>query len=90
MAFEGTHIVAMLTIRNLDSTLKEKLRLQAAEHSHSMEAEARSILQSALTRPEQPAGSNLLERIQGRFLPLGGVDLDQPQRELAQQPPRFD
>jgi hypothetical protein len=29
----------------------------------------RSILKSALTGLEQPAANNLLERIQGRFLP---------------------
>jgi plasmid stability protein len=38
-----------LTIRNLDSTVKQKLRLQAASHQTSMEAEARAILAQSLT-----------------------------------------
>ena len=33
-----------LTIRNLDETVKRKLRVQAAQHGHSMEAEIRDIL----------------------------------------------
>jgi len=33
-----------LTIRNLDDTVKQKLRLRAARHQTSMEAEARAIL----------------------------------------------
>lgn len=33
-----------LTIRNFDDALKERLRICAAEHGHSMEAEARRIL----------------------------------------------
>ena len=33
-----------LTIRNLDEAVKLKLRMQAAEHGHSMEAEVRDIL----------------------------------------------
>jgi antitoxin FitA len=33
-----------LTIRNLDEAVKQKLRLRAANHQRSMEAEAREIL----------------------------------------------
>ena len=33
-----------LTVRNLDDAVKQKLRLQAARHGQSMEAEAREIL----------------------------------------------
>jgi len=33
-----------LTVRNLDETVKQKLRQQAARHGRSMEAEARDIL----------------------------------------------
>lgn len=41
-----------LTIRNLDEAVKQKLRLRAASHQTSMEAEARAILAASLT--EQP------------------------------------
>jgi len=37
-----------LTIRNLDASIKQKLRLQAASHQTSMEAEARAILARSL------------------------------------------
>jgi len=37
-----------LTIRNLDAEVKQRLRLRAAEHQTSMEAEARKILATSL------------------------------------------
>ena len=81
--------MATLTIRNLDATLKERLRVRAAQHGHSMEAEVRDILQDTLNEPERPA-VNLYQRIRSRFAPLGGVDLELPPREPAPEPPRFD
>lgn len=42
-----------LTIRNLDEGVKQKLRLRAASHQRSMEAEARDILAKSLAE-EQP------------------------------------
>jgi plasmid stability protein len=81
--------MATLTIRNLDAALKERLRVRAARHGHSMEAEVRDILQDTLNEPERPV-VNLYQRIRSRFAPLGGVDLDLPPRELAGEPPRFD
>jgi plasmid stability protein len=35
---------ATLTIRSVDAALKERLRIRAAQHGHSMEAEVRDIL----------------------------------------------
>jgi plasmid stability protein len=81
--------MATLTIRNLDAALKERLRVRAAQHGHSMEAEVRDILQRTLNQPERSA-VNLYRRIRSRFAPLGGVDLDLPPREPAPEPPRFD
>lgn len=83
-------IMAMLTIRNLDPSLKERLRVRAAQHGHSMEAEARDILRTTLTQAAQAPERNLYDRIRARFAPLGGVDLDLPPREPARDPPRFD
>ena len=37
-----------LTIRNLEEPVKQKLRMQAASHGRSMEAEAREILTRAM------------------------------------------
>jgi antitoxin FitA len=80
--------MATLTIRNLDAGLKEQLRVRAAQHGHSMEAEVRDILRETLKEPERTA-VNLYQRIRSRFAPLGGVDLELPPREPAGEPPRF-
>lgn len=80
--------MSSITIRNLDPSIKERLRDRAAEHGRSMEAEARSILEAALGGP-RPTGQNLYERIRARFAPLGGVDLDLPPREPVRERPRF-
>jgi antitoxin FitA len=82
--------MSSITIRKLDPALKERLRVRAAERGHSMEAEARSILQQALNASERPATRNLYDRIHARFAALGGVDLELPPREPARDPPRFD
>jgi antitoxin FitA len=82
--------MATLTIRNFDDALKERLRIRAAEHGHSMEAEARRILQLALADNRRPPERNLYDRIHDRFAALGGVDLELPPREPVREPPRFD
>ena len=80
-----------LTIRNVDAALKERLRVRAAQHGHSMEAELRGILQETLKESEQPAEPHLYDRIRARFAPLGGADdIELPPRELVGEPPRFD
>ena len=47
------HLMATITIRNLDDEIKRKLRLRAARHDRSMEAEARAILAKAMLSPEE-------------------------------------
>ena len=80
-----------LTIRNVDPELREQLRVRAARHGRSMEAELREILQETLTEPELPAEPHLYDRIRARFAPLGGADdIELPPRELVGEPPRFD
>jgi plasmid stability protein len=82
--------MSSITIRNLDPALKERLRVRAAEHGHSMEAEARRILRAALSGSRRSPSRNLYERIHARFAPLGGVNLELPRREPAREPPCFD
>jgi plasmid stability protein len=66
--------MASITIRDLDDTLKRKLRLRAAQRNRSMEDEARDILRAALA--EQPAQvGNLADAIRRRIEPLGGIEL---------------
>ena len=58
-----------LTIRNLDDAVKQKLRLRAASHRTSMEAEAREILRRALEQdddlPPPRTPEELRRRLQG-------------------------
>jgi plasmid stability protein len=80
-----------ITIRNFEPALKEKLRVRAAQHGHSMEAEVRDILRAVLTESNPPSdGRNLFERIRARFEPLGGVELELPPRGPGRELPRFD
>ena len=48
-----------LTIRNLEEPVKQLLRMQAASHGRSMEAEARDILTAAVKLPLSPATAAL-------------------------------
>ena len=79
--------MATLTVRNLDEALVRKLRIRAAEHGRSAEAEHREILRSVLERLEvEPALSReeaitrlraLREQQQGREF--------QPSEELLRE-----
>jgi plasmid stability protein len=82
--------MSSITIRNLDPAIKERLRIRAAEHGHSMEAEVRRILQTTLKTPDRQPQRNLYERIRARVEPIGGIDLELPPREPTRDPPRFD
>lgn len=64
--------MATLTIRKLDDSIKESLRIRAAQHGISMEEEARRLLRQALIREERP--NQLGSKIHGYFLQAGGVD----------------
>jgi plasmid stability protein len=80
--------MAAITIRQLDENIKNRLRLRAAHHGRSMEAEAREILRSALGAA-LPVKGNLAERIRQRFAPFGGVKLKLPRRDPIRKPPDF-
>jgi plasmid stability protein len=77
--------MAILTIRNLDETIKRNLRLEAARHGCSMEEEARRILRRALTRRDRTKG--LGSRIHQRFAVAGGLDLSLPARSAPRPAP---
>lgn len=79
---------ASITIRNLDETLKRRLRIRAAAHGRSMEEEVRDILRKEVGEAAPP--SNLAAAIRARVAPFGGIDLDLPAREPIPDPPSFD
>ncbi|HSZ70187.1 MAG TPA: Arc family DNA-binding protein [Solirubrobacteraceae bacterium] len=70
--------MATLTIRGLDEQTKARLRVRAAHHGRSMEAEVRSILEEALPSPRAAGG--LGSHIRARFADVDGVELDLPRR----------
>lgn len=79
--------MASMTIRNLSEDVKKRLRIQAAEHGHSMEEEAREILRAALIEKNPPV--NLAEALSACFKPLRGVELDLPPRQPLRDPPQL-
>src|SRR5215470_17645218 len=89
-AVTGRDHMATLTIRNVDVGVKERLRVRAARHGRSREAEARSILSEAVAHDRDRPEPNLAEAIRRRFAPLGGVDLELPPDEFVGEPPSFD
>jgi plasmid stability protein len=74
----GVIAVAAISIRGLDDHVKEQLRVRAASHGRSMEAEIRAILTEAVSRPDESVG--LARALLDGFGAIGGVDLDLPPR----------
>lgn len=52
--------MATPTVRNLDDAVVRRLRIQAAEHGRSAEAEHREILRTALIDSERPSARQQL------------------------------
>ncbi len=78
--------MATLTIRNLEDDVKERLRVRAAQHGHSMEEEARVILKHAVGGISGPALWALSRRVvQGDE----EFDLELPSRDGDRAPPDF-
>lgn len=80
--------MASITIRNLDESLKAKLRLQSAQHGCSMEAEVRNILHRVLSPSTAP--SDFAERVHQRFATLHVETLPIPERQAVRTPPDLD
>jgi plasmid stability protein len=76
--------MSMLTVRDLDPQVKEKLRQRAARHGRSMEAEARLILAAAVETSDEPV--DLVASIRKHFAG-SGIELEQPDRKTAVQRP---
>jgi plasmid stability protein len=71
--------MATLTIRDLDDELKAALRVRAAVHGRSMEAEVREILRAALTH-RSPSVVGMGTRIRQRFSGSESVEIELPDR----------
>ena len=79
--------MSALSIRNLDDRVKERLRIRAARHGRSMEAEVRAILTDAVAEPSDAPG--LFDVILDRFGTLGGVELELPSRSAQVRAAEF-
>jgi antitoxin FitA len=67
--------MAAISVGNLDEWVVERIRVRAAEHGQSMEAEVRSILVTAACEPDAQYG--LGDRIHALFEGIGD-DLEIP------------
>ena len=80
--------MAALTIRNIDEEVKNRLRLQAAQHGCSMEQEARDILLRAVS--PKPNKQAFAQRIQKHFASLELDALPIPERQKVRTPPAME
>lgn len=80
--------MAALTIRGIDEQTHARLRVEAARHGRSMEAEVRAILKDRFATPAPERG--LGTRIHQRFAALGGMDLELPARNERPRAAEFD
>lgn len=80
--------MATLTIRNMDETVKQALRLRAAAHGISMEEEARRILKEVIAPVAVPThlGQHLLQR----FVNVNSEAFSLPERQLRTRRPLWD
>ena len=72
--------VAAISVRDLDEDVASRLKVRAARHGRSMEAEVRAILTDAVTAREEEQ-LNLAQAIRERFAAMGGVELEIPPRQ---------
>jgi antitoxin FitA len=66
--------MSTITVKNLEPSLEEKLRLTAASHGRTMEEEARSILNEHFKESA----------------PVGGIELELPSHAGAPRAATFD
>lgn len=78
--------MATLTIRNLEDDVKERLRVRAAQHGHSMEEEARVLLRAAVATG---TGADVLRLSRELFSGENGVELEPVKRSSKRPVPEF-
>jgi antitoxin FitA len=74
--------MAQVIVRNLEETVKRKLKRRAARHGRSMEEEIRDILRDAVKnegRPSKGLGTEIMELFKG-------IELEEPIEELRGYP----
>jgi antitoxin FitA len=83
--------MATIVIRNVDAELHARLKASASDHGRSMEAEARSRLRDSLAGETAAPRQTLGQAMRALFGPLGGVELELPDRRefVERDPPDF-
>lgn len=71
--------MAAISVRDLDADVAGRLKVRAAKHGRSMEAEVRAILTDAVASRDDDR-PNLAQAIRDRFGSVGGAELDLPTR----------
>lgn len=71
--------MAAISVRDLNEDVAARLKLRAARHGRSMEAEVRAILTDTLASDEDDL-PNLGQAIRERFADLDGAELELPAR----------
>jgi plasmid stability protein len=69
--------MGQLLVRNLDDELVRLLKIRAAEHGHSMEAEHRKILQEVLMNKEE---GEMIPSFKSLLLEMPEFSVDELQR----------
>jgi len=89
---EASAAMTSIVISDVDDDLELRLKVRAAEHGRSIEAEARDILRLALggSKGQPAAVTNLGDSIRAIVEPIGGIELDIPPRKPIREPPKFD
>jgi plasmid stability protein len=90
--FERGDSVAMLTVRNLPDDVHRALRVQAAQHGRSTEAEVREILAAAV-KPETRVRLGEALSALGRKVGLTNEDFgifEQVRDKVPAEPPSFE
>jgi antitoxin FitA len=77
----------VVTVRNLPEAVHRALRLRAARHGRSTEAEIRHILEAAVRPKERLRIGSELAAFGRR---LGGVDLDIARDQMPTEPATFE
>ena len=79
--------MASVTVRNLSDETHRALRVRAAMHGHSTEAEIRAILDNTVRPDNRVKLGSLLAKI---GLEVGGVDLEIERDKLPNEPLPFE
>jgi antitoxin FitA len=77
----------VVTVRNVPEETHRALKLRAAQHGRSTEAEIREILEEAVRPDTRVKIGSELAAFGQRF---GGIDLDLAQEQAPTEPARFE